>query len=175
MMLSWHLISSDYSSCVSQIYISVHNFITFRISSSLHFILSCLCTFIESQSLLTSILHIKRHIETFLHYFHNTQAVKTELNYWYDFYLLLIFLKLISCEISTFCKLNIEILYLKWENQNLDLKIATSVIFHNCKNVTTMTEFKNKNSWLRKWNVNEIWYINLSDYCWEIEDSSKSQ
>src|SRR5436190_5744012 len=36
MMLSQHLVSSDYSLCTDQIYISVHSFIVFRKSSSLH-------------------------------------------------------------------------------------------------------------------------------------------
>src|SRR5436190_7594430 len=35
-MLLQYLVSSDYSSCISQIYISVHNFIILRKSSSLH-------------------------------------------------------------------------------------------------------------------------------------------
>src|SRR5436190_13774003 len=34
MMLSQHLVSLNYSSCADQIYISVHNFITFKKSSS---------------------------------------------------------------------------------------------------------------------------------------------
>src|SRR5437773_11306935 len=36
MMLSQYLVSSDYSSCTNQIYISVHSFIVLRKSSSLH-------------------------------------------------------------------------------------------------------------------------------------------
>ncbi len=96
-------------------------------------------------------------------------------DHWYNLYLSLIFLKLISCEVSFFCKLNIEILYLRWENQNLDSKIIMSATSHNYKNIVIMTEFKNKSSWLRRQNVSKTWCIHLSDYYWEAEDSRKSQ
>ena len=71
MMLSWHLVSLNYSSCISQIYISIHSFIALRKINLLYTHILSLHVIIESQSLLTSILHIERCIETFLHYFHN--------------------------------------------------------------------------------------------------------
>src|SRR5438046_10102870 len=49
MMLLWHLVSSDYSLCVSQIYISVHSFIALRKSSSSHSYFEPTCHYRASE------------------------------------------------------------------------------------------------------------------------------
>ena len=76
MMLSQHLVSSDYSLCASQIYISVHSFIALRKSSSLHsyFIMSMCCYRVSESSYACK--HTERCIETFLCYFHNILLIK---------------------------------------------------------------------------------------------------
>src|SRR5436190_19217529 len=74
MMLSQHLVSLNYSSCVSQIYISVHNFIALRKSSSSHSYFEFSCHYKVSESFYVDHHHIERHIKTFLHYFHNIYA-----------------------------------------------------------------------------------------------------
>ena len=52
MMLSWHLVSLNYSSCISQIYISVCSFIALLKNSSSYTHILSLHVIIESQSLL---------------------------------------------------------------------------------------------------------------------------
>ena len=69
-ILSWHLISSDYSSCVNQIYISVHSFIALRKSSSSHSYFESSCHYRVSESSYTYKC-TERCIETFLCYFYN--------------------------------------------------------------------------------------------------------
>src|SRR5438046_10195712 len=49
-MLSQHLVSSNYSSCASQIYISVCSFIAFRKSSSSHSYFESSCYYRVSES-----------------------------------------------------------------------------------------------------------------------------
>src|SRR5438034_8967571 len=70
-MSSQHLISSDYSSCISQIYILICSFIALRNSSSLHSYFEFTCYYRVSESSYTY-KHTGRCIETFLCYFHNT-------------------------------------------------------------------------------------------------------
>src|SRR5436190_23941280 len=71
MMSSWHLVSSDYSLCASQIYISVCSFIALKNSSSLHSYFEFLCHYRVSESSYIDHHHIERCIEAFLCYFHN--------------------------------------------------------------------------------------------------------
>ena len=52
MMLSWHLVSPDYSSCAGQIYISVHSFIALRKSFFLLLLYWVYVSLLESLSLL---------------------------------------------------------------------------------------------------------------------------
>src|SRR5438876_9423275 len=75
MMLSQHLVSSDYSLCVSQIYISVCNFIILRKSSSLHSYFEFMCHYRVSESFY-AYKHTERCIETFLCYFYNNDYFK---------------------------------------------------------------------------------------------------
>src|SRR5436190_23838777 len=75
MMLSQHLVSLNYSSCVSQIYISVHSFIALRISSSLHSYFEFSCHYRVSEFSYIDHHHIEKCIEAFLHYFYNNQIM----------------------------------------------------------------------------------------------------
>ena len=70
MMLSWHLVSLNYSLCAGQIYISVHSFIALRKSSSSHSYFESTCHYKVSESSY-AYKHTERCIETFLCYFHN--------------------------------------------------------------------------------------------------------
>ena len=72
MMLSWHLVSLNYSLCVNQIYISVCSFIILRKSSSSHLYFELSCHYKVSESSYVDHHHIERHIKTFLCYFYNT-------------------------------------------------------------------------------------------------------
>src|SRR5437762_12954765 len=67
MMLPQHLVSLNYSSCVSQIYISVHNFITLRKSSSLYSYFEFSCHYKVSEFFYIDHHCIEKCIETFLH------------------------------------------------------------------------------------------------------------
>ena len=80
MMLSWHLVSLNYSSCISQIYISVCSFIALRKQSSSHSYFELLCHYRVSESSYVDHHHIERCIETFLHYFHNIYSLIKYMN-----------------------------------------------------------------------------------------------
>ena len=79
-MSSWHLVSSDYSSCASQIYISVCSFIALRKSSSSHSYFEFSCHYRVSESSY-AYKHTERCIETFLYYFHNNLLLQNYQNY----------------------------------------------------------------------------------------------
>src|SRR5438034_11515963 len=74
MMLSQHLVSSDYNSCADQIYISVCSFIALRKSSSSHSYFESTCHYRVSESSY-AYKCTGRCIEAFLHYFHNTRLI----------------------------------------------------------------------------------------------------
>ena len=62
MMLSQHLFSLNYSSCVSQIYISVCNFITLRNSSSFHLYFSVFM-FLQSLRVFLCLFYILKDMQ----------------------------------------------------------------------------------------------------------------
>ena len=67
--------------CQSDIYISVYSFITLRKSSSLHSYFESSCYYKVSESSYIDHHCIKRHIKTFLCYFHNMKyLIKNKLN-----------------------------------------------------------------------------------------------
>ena len=68
--LSQLLVSSNYSSCTDQIYISVYNFIALRKSSSLHSYFESMCHYRVSESSY-AYKCTERCIEAFLCYFYN--------------------------------------------------------------------------------------------------------
>ena len=65
MMSLWYLVSSDYSLCISQIYISVYSFITLKKLFSLHLYFESSCHYRVSKSFYVDHHHIEKHIKTF--------------------------------------------------------------------------------------------------------------
>src|SRR5436190_23692718 len=86
MISSWHLVSSNYSSCISQIYISVCNFIASRKSFSSHSYFESTCHYRVSESSYTYKC-TERCIKTFLHYFHNIQSEQITKNDFHEIFL----------------------------------------------------------------------------------------
>ena len=80
-VLSWLLVSSDYSSCASQIYISVCSFIALRkFILFTHSYFESMCHYRVSESSY-AYKHTGRCIEAFLCYFYNTNFLEWQISH----------------------------------------------------------------------------------------------